>query len=610
MRPKSEMLGVVFRRIAGLVSMGAAPRGRPGKRGTKGHWRSLPHLEELEARQLLACDLPGATCIAAIGDYGADGSNELGVAELIKSWDPEMIVTVGDNNYSSGSAATIDANIGKYFHEFISPYVGNYGPGAEVNRFYPAMGNADWGNQGQPYFDYFALPGNERYYAVSAGPIDFFIVDSDTREPDGVTSDSVQGNWLREALAGSSAAFKIVLLHHAPYSSGRSHPDLQWPFSQWGATMIMAGHDHWYERGEIDGLPYFVNGLGGRSIRSYGTPLDGTLVQYNGDYGAMLLQANQQQLELQFINRSGEIIDSHTIVADTSLTVTDVAVNATLLDPADLDQGEQPTSWLQQRSAARSIQVTFSKDIQATNEDLILTNLGINAPLDTDEVIALDEQQVDVQGNQLTIHFEAGELSDGIYELTVLPTVTDESGSALDGDGDGTGGDAFVLTGKLTNRFFQLTGDWNADGGVSIFDFSTLAYWFGKATNVAPAYVDLNGDLGISVFDFPLFARKFGDSVTPPVALVPPLPSHDLMHSAGKVRQIAPPDRKRPELESQTTDPGLGRQPQSSRPKSATDHASRKGPKNENDSSDLIGETTIVRKILSACLIWVGPGPP
>ncbi len=41
---------------------------------------------------------------AVIGDYGLTGQNEANVANLVKSWNTDFIVTVGDNNYISGSA--------------------------------------------------------------------------------------------------------------------------------------------------------------------------------------------------------------------------------------------------------------------------------------------------------------------------------------------------------------------------------------------------------------------------------------------------------------------------------------------------------------------------
>src|SRR5688572_32227297 len=53
---------------------------------------------------------------AVIGDYGYTGANEAAVAAMVAGWSPDFIITVGDNNYDTGSAASIDANIGQYYH--------------------------------------------------------------------------------------------------------------------------------------------------------------------------------------------------------------------------------------------------------------------------------------------------------------------------------------------------------------------------------------------------------------------------------------------------------------------------------------------------------------
>src|SRR3972149_3571495 len=103
---------------------------------------------------------------AVIGDYGANTQAEEDVANLVKSWNPEFIVTVGDNNYENGSASTIDENIGQYYHEFIFPYLGTYGNGSpDSNRFFPVPGNHDWNIPNLiPYLDYFTLLNNKRFY--------------------------------------------------------------------------------------------------------------------------------------------------------------------------------------------------------------------------------------------------------------------------------------------------------------------------------------------------------------------------------------------------------------------------------------------------------------
>src|SRR5438093_10053326 len=253
-----------------------------------------------------------------IGDFGNASSNERDVANLVKRWPPDLIITVGDNNYPNGEASTIDANIGQYYHSFIYPYIGSYGAGATVNRFFPSLGNHDWYTSGAtPYLNYFSLPNNERYYDFVQGPVHFFAIDSDPNEPSGTSSTSTQGNWLKNKLAASTAKWKIVYFHHAPYSSGSEHGPstwMQWPFQQWGATAVLSGHDHDYERVLINGFPYFVNGLGGESIYSFGPAISGSVKRYNSDYGAMLLQVNgTTSIQFQFYNRSGTLIDSYTI---------------------------------------------------------------------------------------------------------------------------------------------------------------------------------------------------------------------------------------------------------------------------------------------------------
>ena len=255
---------------------------------------------------------------AVIGDYGLAGTNELDVANLVIGWSPDFVITVGDNNCPSGAASTIDQNIGQYYHNFICPYTGGYGAGADTNRFFPTIGNHDWGTPGAaPYLAYFTLPGNERYYDFVWGPVHFFALDSDFNEPDGTSSTSTQANWLHTGLAASTEPWKLVYFHHAPYSSGGYHGSstwMQWPFQQWGATAVLSGHDHDYERLLVNGLPYFVDGLGGQSIRAFGTPLPESQVRYNGDYGAMLVQADTGSIEFKFYSHLGSLIDDYKIV--------------------------------------------------------------------------------------------------------------------------------------------------------------------------------------------------------------------------------------------------------------------------------------------------------
>ena len=65
-------------------------------------------------------------------------------------------------------------------------------------------------------------------------------------------------------------------------------------------------------------------------------------------------------------------------------------------------------------------------------------------------------------------------------------------------------------------HFHQLEGDFNGDGGVSIFDFGVFAYYFGQSVpDNAPRFADLNGDGGVSIFDFSVWSASFGVSIVP-----------------------------------------------------------------------------------------------
>jgi len=257
---------------------------------------------------------------AVIGDFGADTKEEDAVADMVKDWQPDFIITVGDNNYSVGARVTIDHNIGQYYHEYIFPYKGEYGEGADFNRFFPTLGNHDWiTSKAKAHLDYFELPGNERYYDFVWGPVHFFAVDSDSNEPDGIGVSTRQARWLRSAMAASTSTWNLVYMHHAPYSSGDVHGSIeaiQWPYQEWGADAVISGHDHVYERIILDGFPYFVNGLGGRSRYDFGEIVPGSEVRYQKNYGAMLVEASQDSMTFEFYALEGDgpsLIDSFTL---------------------------------------------------------------------------------------------------------------------------------------------------------------------------------------------------------------------------------------------------------------------------------------------------------
>ncbi|MFT3880016.1 MAG: FG-GAP-like repeat-containing protein [Gemmatales bacterium] len=167
------------------------------------------------------------------------------------------------------------------------------------------------------------------FFAVDSEPSDPYLVNTavDKTKPtvaDVLTSD--EGLWLKNAMLNSQAVWKIPYFHHSPYSSS-SEPDegpngewMRLPFQQWGASTVIYGHVHNYERFSLPdpnggkvAIPYFVNGDGGAPITPFSSPEAGSQLRYNGGYGAMKVYADENHMTLQFVNTSGGVIDTFTI---------------------------------------------------------------------------------------------------------------------------------------------------------------------------------------------------------------------------------------------------------------------------------------------------------
>lgn len=249
---------------------------------------------------------------AAIGDFGKAGEGEEQVANLVKSWNPDFIITTGDNNYQFGELKTIKTNISDYYGDYIynfdapSKYRCNGTAFTDkTNRFFPSPGNHDANNKDGliPYLNFFTLPQYESYYSFVWGPITFYALNS--------TAEDIveQQSWLTEQLHQSDTPFQIVYFHHSPYSPGPhgNNEKMQWNYYEASIDVVMSGHDHLYSRiskkGE-EGLYYIVNGLGGRSIyKCDSNPLPQDVFDmlcYDIDYGAIKGTCTNNKLVLEF----------------------------------------------------------------------------------------------------------------------------------------------------------------------------------------------------------------------------------------------------------------------------------------------------------------------
>jgi len=254
---------------------------------------------------------------ASIGDMQDDDEvPEIAYATsvLVKSKTPDFITTLGDN--LANEVDNYDSGVGQFYSDYIYPYTGDYGAGASENKFWPIPGNHDWDvNDLADYKSFFALPNNERYYELVRGPVHFFMLDVVAREPDGNTSTSIQAQWLKAKMILSPAVWKIVLLHYAPYTSKSGNKPgnltVRWPFKDWGASLVLAGHAHVYERLIVNGLTYLVNGMSGATIGVFDpVPLAESVKRYSAKHGALFIRANCDTLTGEFYSVDDELIDT------------------------------------------------------------------------------------------------------------------------------------------------------------------------------------------------------------------------------------------------------------------------------------------------------------
>jgi tartrate-resistant acid phosphatase type 5 len=244
-----------------------------------------------------AADQPPQRAVAVIGDFGSGTDAERRVADLVAHATPRAVVTTGDNVYDS---ADYDHLVGDFYGSFVS-----------AEALVPAVGNHDH-DEGIASFDrFFPYLDGRHVYASGRAGIRFFFLDSTVALESGSARER-QRAWLQRSLARSQARWKVVVLHHPPYSSGTVHgstADLQWPFAAWGADLVLSGHEHNYERISRGGVTYVVDGAGGKELYPLGDPIPGSRVRYDEEFGALFLEASTSSLVGEFWSAAGQRVD-------------------------------------------------------------------------------------------------------------------------------------------------------------------------------------------------------------------------------------------------------------------------------------------------------------
>ena len=244
---------------------------------------------------------------AIIGDFGTGLPAQYQLAEQMAKYHEKVsfdfVLTMGDNLYGGESAAD-------FKRKFEDPYKTLLDAGV---KFFACLGNHD--NPNQRFYKPFNMNGR-RYYDFRRGNVGFFALDSNYMDPE-------QLNWLRKELTSSDAQWKICYFHHPLYSHARAHGSdtdlrkvLQPLFEQTGVRVVLAGHEHVYERLKPqNGIFYFVLGNSGELRVHNLRPSSDTVKGFDTDQSFALFEIAGDQLHFQVISRTGATVDSGTLTS-------------------------------------------------------------------------------------------------------------------------------------------------------------------------------------------------------------------------------------------------------------------------------------------------------
>jgi len=218
---------------------------------------SYPPAFLVGAGDIADCKLPGSEATARLLDrFGG------------------TVFTAGDNAYPSATAVD---------------YRNCYQPtwGRHLDRTQPVPGNHEYEQpNAAPYFQYFGARAGAPpfgFYSYDLGAWHVVALNSEVSMGVG----SPQAEWLRQDLSASTRRCTVAIIHRPLFSSGEhgDNPDTRglWnTLSEFGAEIVIAGHDHLYERfapqmpdGRADalrGIRQFIVGTGGAGVRGFMTP--------------------------------------------------------------------------------------------------------------------------------------------------------------------------------------------------------------------------------------------------------------------------------------------------------------------------------------------------
>jgi predicted phosphodiesterase len=207
--------------------------------------------------------------------YGDNRTDDAAHAAVVRA----MVPAPGDFLIHTGDFVENGASLAQWqtFFEIEAPLL-------EARPIVSAIGNHELvDNAGINYVRYFGPGGATKPehldHTFRWGNTRFFLLNGLSTWKSGV-----ERQWLDRVLGEADhepgLVWRIVVVHHGPWSSGphggnpRFHEaGLPALFRQHKVDLVFSGHDHTYERGVGDGLPFVVTGGGGAPLYRLRRPI-------------------------------------------------------------------------------------------------------------------------------------------------------------------------------------------------------------------------------------------------------------------------------------------------------------------------------------------------
>ena len=260
---------------------------------------------------------PGSALVAAAGDIACDPADNsfnggAGTANACRMADTADLLTDADVVLPLGDIQYEDGALDLYSQSY-DPTWGRF---LDVSR--PAVGNHEYEQPGaSAYFTYFGAAAGTRgegWYSYDVGSWHVVALNSECSIV-GCGPGSEQHAWLQRDLAANEASCTMAYWHRPLFSSGH-HGSYQATASFWrllqadGAEIVLAGHDHHYERfapqdasGVSDpaGIRSFVVGSGGKNMNALeGDPAANSQARNDQVFGVLNLSLEENGYDWRF----------------------------------------------------------------------------------------------------------------------------------------------------------------------------------------------------------------------------------------------------------------------------------------------------------------------